>query len=94
MAPLALVTGASSGIGRAIAIQLGGLGYEVLAGVRSESDAPPGTEPVRLDVGKHRGDEQPDRGQEEHRGAGPRGVGTEAQHRLLQPPREQRHPQH
>jgi NAD(P)-dependent dehydrogenase (short-subunit alcohol dehydrogenase family) len=50
MAPLALVTGASTGIGRACAIHLGALGYEVLAGVRSESDAPPGTEPVRLDV--------------------------------------------
>jgi NAD(P)-dependent dehydrogenase (short-subunit alcohol dehydrogenase family) len=50
MAPLALVTGASTGIGRACATHLKGLGYEVLAGVRNESDAPPGTEPVRLDV--------------------------------------------
>ena len=50
MAALALVTGASTGIGRACAIHLGQLGYEVLAGVRSESDAPHGTEPVRLDV--------------------------------------------
>jgi NAD(P)-dependent dehydrogenase (short-subunit alcohol dehydrogenase family) len=50
MASLALVTGASSGIGRACAVHLTALGYEVLAGVRNESDAPPGTEPVRLDV--------------------------------------------
>jgi len=50
MAPLALVTGASTGIGRACATHLSGLGYEVLAGVRNESDAPPGTAPVQLDV--------------------------------------------
>jgi NAD(P)-dependent dehydrogenase (short-subunit alcohol dehydrogenase family) len=50
MAPLALVTGASTGIGRACAIHLTGLGYTVLAGVRRDADAPPGTEPVRLDV--------------------------------------------
>ena len=34
MAPLALVTGASTGIGRACATHLIALGYEVLAGVR------------------------------------------------------------
>ena len=50
MAPLALVTGASSGIGRACAQHLNGLGFHVLAGVRNEADAPPGLEPVRLDV--------------------------------------------
>jgi NAD(P)-dependent dehydrogenase (short-subunit alcohol dehydrogenase family) len=50
MAPLALVTGASSGIGRACATHLAGLGFEVVAGVRDESDAPPGIEAVRLDV--------------------------------------------
>jgi NAD(P)-dependent dehydrogenase (short-subunit alcohol dehydrogenase family) len=50
MPPLALVTGASSGIGRACATHLAGLGFEVLAGVRNGSDAPPGIEPVRLDV--------------------------------------------
>jgi NAD(P)-dependent dehydrogenase (short-subunit alcohol dehydrogenase family) len=50
MAPLAVVTGASSGIGRACATHLSGLGFEVLAGVRNEADAPPGIEAVRLDV--------------------------------------------
>ena len=50
MAPLALVTGASSGIGRACATHLASLGFEVLAGVRDAGDAPPGIEPVRLDV--------------------------------------------
>jgi NAD(P)-dependent dehydrogenase (short-subunit alcohol dehydrogenase family) len=50
MAPLALVTGASTGIGRACALHLAGLGFEVLAGVRRSGDAPPGTEPLTLDV--------------------------------------------
>jgi NAD(P)-dependent dehydrogenase (short-subunit alcohol dehydrogenase family) len=50
MAPLALVTGASSGIGRACATHLAGLGFHVLAGVRDEQDAPPGLEPLILDV--------------------------------------------
>jgi NAD(P)-dependent dehydrogenase (short-subunit alcohol dehydrogenase family) len=50
MAFLALVTGASSGIGRACATHLASQGFEVLAGVRNEADAPPGTEPLRLDV--------------------------------------------
>ena len=50
MASLALVTGASSGIGRACATHLVALGYEVMAGVRNETDAPPGTAPVQLDV--------------------------------------------
>ena len=50
MAPLALVTGASSGIGRACAQHLSSLGFHVLAGVRNEADAPPGLEAVRLDV--------------------------------------------
>jgi NAD(P)-dependent dehydrogenase (short-subunit alcohol dehydrogenase family) len=50
MPRLALVTGASTGIGRACAVHLAGLGYEVLAGVRDPADAPEGLEPVRLDV--------------------------------------------
>jgi NAD(P)-dependent dehydrogenase (short-subunit alcohol dehydrogenase family) len=50
MAPLALVTGASTGIGRACVTHLAGLGFEVLAGVRRPQDAPPGAEPLQLDV--------------------------------------------
>jgi NAD(P)-dependent dehydrogenase (short-subunit alcohol dehydrogenase family) len=50
MPPLAVVTGASSGIGRACATHLAGLGFHVLAGVRNEADAPPGLEPLVLDV--------------------------------------------
>jgi NAD(P)-dependent dehydrogenase (short-subunit alcohol dehydrogenase family) len=50
MPPLAVVTGASSGIGRACATHLAGLGFHVLAGVRDEADAPPGLEPLVLDV--------------------------------------------
>jgi NAD(P)-dependent dehydrogenase (short-subunit alcohol dehydrogenase family) len=50
MARLALVTGASTGIGRACATHLAGLGFHVLAGVRDPADAPEGLEPLRLDV--------------------------------------------
>jgi NAD(P)-dependent dehydrogenase (short-subunit alcohol dehydrogenase family) len=50
MPRLALVTGASTGIGRACAVHLAGLGFEVLAGVRDPADAPEGLEPVSLDV--------------------------------------------
>ena len=50
MPRLALVTGASTGIGRACALHLAGLGFHVLAGVRDPADAPDGLEPVRLDV--------------------------------------------
>jgi NAD(P)-dependent dehydrogenase (short-subunit alcohol dehydrogenase family) len=50
MARLALVTGTSSGIGRACAVHLAQQGFEVLAGVRDEADAPPGLEAVKLDV--------------------------------------------
>jgi NAD(P)-dependent dehydrogenase (short-subunit alcohol dehydrogenase family) len=50
MPRLALVTGASTGIGRACAVHLAGLGFHVLAGVRDPADAPDGLEPLRLDV--------------------------------------------
>lgn len=47
-----LVTGASTGIGRATALALAGRGQHVLAGVRTLTDAPehPLVEPVLLDV--------------------------------------------
>jgi NAD(P)-dependent dehydrogenase (short-subunit alcohol dehydrogenase family) len=45
-----VISGASTGIGRATALHLRGLTFEVLAGVRRESDAPDGTTPVLLDV--------------------------------------------
>jgi NAD(P)-dependent dehydrogenase (short-subunit alcohol dehydrogenase family) len=45
-----LVTGASTGIGAACAVQLTRSGWRVLAGVRREGDAPEGTEEVLLDV--------------------------------------------
>src|SRR5262245_59473520 len=51
-----LVTGASSGIGRAAAALLASRGFRVFAGTRTESDAgqspglPAGVEPVLLDV--------------------------------------------
>ena len=50
MARLALVTGASTGIGRACAVHLAGLGFQVLAGVRDPADAPDDLEPLGLDV--------------------------------------------
>jgi NAD(P)-dependent dehydrogenase (short-subunit alcohol dehydrogenase family) len=46
----ALVTGASSGIGQACAVQLVSSGWRVLAGVRRAGDAPDGTQEVLLDV--------------------------------------------
>ena len=46
----ALITGASTGIGRACAERLARGGWSVLAGVRREGDAPPGTEEILLDV--------------------------------------------
>src|SRR5215213_4582608 len=45
-----LVTGTSTGIGRVTAEQLLARGFHVLAGVRREADAPPGTEALLLDV--------------------------------------------
>ena len=55
MARLALVTGTSTGIGRATALHLAERGFEVLAGVRRPEDAPPGLEPLVLDVTSERG---------------------------------------
>jgi NAD(P)-dependent dehydrogenase (short-subunit alcohol dehydrogenase family) len=45
-----VISGASTGIGRATALHLRGLGFDVLAGVRREADAPDQTTPVLLDV--------------------------------------------
>ena len=49
---IALVTGASRGLGREVARRLALLGYHVLAGVRDPAgiEAIPGTEPLALDV--------------------------------------------
>ena len=51
---LAIVTGASSGIGATAAREFAQLGFHVLAGVRRDQDADamrgPGIEPVILDI--------------------------------------------
>jgi NAD(P)-dependent dehydrogenase (short-subunit alcohol dehydrogenase family) len=53
---LAVVTGASTGMGRSAALELARRGFHVLAGVRRDSDADairsPGVEPVILDITK------------------------------------------
>ncbi|HEX8986923.1 MAG TPA: SDR family NAD(P)-dependent oxidoreductase [Rhodocyclaceae bacterium] len=46
----ALVTGASRGIGREVAVTLASEGWRVLAGVRDRASAPPGTQAEALDV--------------------------------------------
>lgn len=55
--PTVLITGASRGIGRAVALRMAAAGWDVLAGVRSDSDgadlasaAPDRITPVQLDV--------------------------------------------
>jgi NAD(P)-dependent dehydrogenase (short-subunit alcohol dehydrogenase family) len=57
MSPTVLITGTSSGIGRACAEEMAGRGWRVLAGVRKESDgdavralSPDRIEPLMLDV--------------------------------------------
>jgi NAD(P)-dependent dehydrogenase (short-subunit alcohol dehydrogenase family) len=48
---IALVTGASRGLGREIAILLAKNGYRVYAGVRNTENAPKETTPIRIDLG-------------------------------------------
>lgn len=46
----ALITGASRGIGREVAVTLASEGWHVLAGVRKPATAPPGTRPEIVDM--------------------------------------------
>ncbi|GIF64175.1 short-chain dehydrogenase/reductase [Asanoa ishikariensis] len=48
--PHVVVTGASTGIGRATARELAGSGWHVFAGIRRDGDAPSETTPLILDV--------------------------------------------
>jgi NAD(P)-dependent dehydrogenase (short-subunit alcohol dehydrogenase family) len=50
MGATVIISGASTGIGRATALHLAKRGFDVLAGVRDEADAPEGTTAVLLDV--------------------------------------------
>ena len=50
-ASMALITGASRGIGREVARTLASEGWHVLSGVRDPKSAPPGTQAEVVDMG-------------------------------------------